>query len=99
MAEHAGVSIATVSRVLQGSTVVAEGTRAKVLDAVEALHYVALGAARSLAVRHHEAFGLVLPELTGPYFSEMLMGFETRSAELGQSVTLLLANGRADLPR
>jgi LacI family transcriptional regulator len=93
------VSIATVSRVLQGSTVVSDATRQKVLEAVEALHYVPLGAARSLAVRHHEAYGLVIPELTGPYYSELLMGFETRAAELGQSVILLLANGKSDLPR
>jgi LacI family transcriptional regulator len=99
VAERAGVSIATVSRVLQGSTVVSEAARQKVLDAVDALHYVPVGAARSLAVRHHEAYGLVLPELTGPYYSELLMGFETRAAELGQSVVLLLANGKSDLPR
>ena len=98
VAERAGVSIATVSRVLQGRAVVSGATRQKVLDAVEALHYVPLGAARSLAVRHHEAYGLVIPELTGPYYSELLMGFETRAAELGQSVVLLLANGKSDVP-
>ncbi|TQM57183.1 LacI family DNA-binding transcriptional regulator [Humibacillus xanthopallidus] len=98
VAERAGVSIATVSRVLQGRAVVSEATRQKVLEAVDALHYVPLGAARSLAVRHHEAYGLVIPELTGPYYSELLMGFETRAAELGQSVILLLANGKSDVP-
>ena len=99
VADLAGVSIATVSRVLQGSTVVAEGTRAKVLAAVEDLDYVPLGAARSLAVRRHEAHGLVLPELSGPYYSELLMGFESRAAELGQSVTVLLGRGKRDLTR
>ncbi|MFC5289957.1 LacI family DNA-binding transcriptional regulator [Actinokineospora guangxiensis] len=97
VADRAGVSIATVSRVLQGGTVVAERTREKVLAAVEELGYVPLGAARSLAVRHHEAHGLVLPELSGPYYSELLMGFEARAAELGQSVVLVLTNGRRDL--
>ena len=84
VAALAGVSIASVSRVLQGSTAVSDRTRVKVLAAVEQLNYVPLGAARSLAVRHHEAHGLVLPELTGPYYSELLMGFESRAAELGQ---------------
>ena len=97
VAERAGVSIATVSRVLQGSTVVSDKTRAKVLAAVEELNYVPLGAARSLAVRQHEAVGLVLPELTGPYYAELLLGFETRAAELGQSVLLLLSEGKRDL--
>ena len=99
VAEHAGVSIATVSRVLQGAGTVSAKTTQKVLDAVEELNYVPLGAARSLAVRHHEAHGLVLPELSGPYYSELLMGFESRAAELGQSVTLMLTDGKADLAR
>ena len=99
VAERAGVSIASVSRVLQGSTAVSEKTRRRVLDAAEELKYVPLAAARSLAVRHHEAHGLVLPELTGPYYSELLMGFESRAADLGQSVVLMLAEGKDDLPR
>ncbi len=99
VADRAGVSIASVSRVLQGSAVVSDSTRRKVLDAVAELNYVPLGAARSLAVRHHEAHGLVLPELTGPYYSELLLGFESRAAELGQSVLVLLAAGKRDLGR
>lgn len=97
VADLAGVSIATVSRVLQGVTVVAETTRQKVLAAVEELGYVPLGAARSLAVRHHEAHGLVLPELSGPYYAELLMGFEARAAEHAQSVVLVLTDNRTDL--
>ncbi|MDX3663074.1 LacI family DNA-binding transcriptional regulator [Streptomyces sp. ID05-26A] len=97
VADRAGVSIATVSRVLQGVTVVAETTRQKVLAAVDELGYVPLGAARSLAVRHHEAHGLVLPELSGPYYAELLMGFEARAAELAQSVVLVLTDSRTDL--
>src|SRR5687768_15205918 len=91
VADRAGVSIATVSRVLHGSSLVSEKTRLKVLDAVEELDYLPSGAARSLAVRHHATYGLVLPELSGPYYAELLVGFETRAAELGQSVMLLLA--------
>lgn len=98
VAERAGVSIASVSRVLQGSQAVSDKTRKRVLEAAEELRYVPLAAARSLAVRHHEAHGLVLPELSGPYYSELLMGFESRAAELGQSVVLMLAEGKTDLP-
>jgi LacI family transcriptional regulator len=99
VADRAQVSIATVSRVLQGSHAVSEATRAKVLTAVDELKYVPLSAARSLAVRRHEAQGLVLPELSGPYYSELLMGFESRAADLGQSVVLMLAEGKKDLTR
>jgi len=97
VAQHAGVSIASVSRVMQGSATVSEATRRRVLDAADALNYVPTGAARSLAVRHHEAQALVLPELAGPYYSELLMGFEARAAELGHGVLLLQAAGRQDL--
>jgi LacI family transcriptional regulator len=97
VAEAAGVSIATVSRVFRRPEAVSAKTRAKVLDAASRLNYVPLGAARSLAVRHHEASGLVLPELRGPYYSELLMGFEARTAELGHSVVLALADGKHDL--
>ena len=96
VAEAAGVSIASVSRVLQGSRAVSDSTRSKVLEAAARLNYVPLGAARSLAVGQHEAQGLVLPMLTGPYYSELLVGFEARAAELGQSVVLALPDARRD---
>ena len=98
VATHAGVSIATVSRVLQGSPLVSEGTRSKVLAAVEDLDYLPSGAARSLAVRQHDTLGLVLPELNGPYYAELLVGFETRAAELHQSVMLVLVGTKNDRP-
>lgn len=99
VADSAGVSIATVSRVLHGSTAVSPRTRDKVLSAVDRLDYVPSGAARSLAARQFEAHGLVLPELRGPYYSELLLGFEARAAELEQSVVVVLADGNRDLGR
>ncbi len=90
VADAAGVSIATVSRVVQGSGAVSERTRTKVLEAIDRLDYMPLAAARSLAVRHHEALGLVLPELDGPYFSELLMGFEEAAAALDLSIVVSL---------
>ena len=99
VADQAGVSIATVSRVLQGSSLVSERTTRKVLDAVAQLDYLPSGAARSLAVRHHATYGLVLPELRGPYYAELLVGFETRAADLDQSVMLVLADTKDDRDR
>ncbi len=99
VAERAAVSIATVSRVLQGAASVSERTRQRVLDAVDELRYVPSGAARSLAVRHHETHGLVLPELSGPYYAELLVGFENRAAELKQSVILMLTGAKKDPAR
>lgn len=92
VAQLAGVSIATVSRVLQGSDATTTRTRANVLAAIEELDYVPLRAARSLAVKRTAAHGIVLPDLSGPYYSELLMGYETAAAQLGQSVVLSLTN-------
>jgi len=92
VAESAGVSIATVSRVLQGTNRVAEPTRQRVLDAARDLDYLPRGSARALAAKKHEAVGLMVPELTGPYFAELLVGFETAAAELGLSVALVMTN-------
>ncbi len=92
VAQLAGVSIATVSRVLQGTRATSPQTRVKVLRAVEELDYVPLQAARSLAVHRHEAHGIVVPDLIGPYYSELLMGYESAAAELGQSVVVVVAH-------
>jgi len=99
VAKLAGVSIATVSRVLQGSRTASPQARANVLRAVEDLDYVPLRAARSLAVQRHAANGLVVPDLVGPYHSELLMGYESAAAQLGQSVVLVVTNAREDPTR
>ena len=99
VAQLAGVSIATVSRVLQGTKGTSPQTRANVLRAVEKLDYVPLQAARSLAVHRHEAHGFILPDLIGPYYSELLMGYESAAAELGQSVVIVVAHPSEEATR
>jgi LacI family transcriptional regulator len=90
VAARAEVSIATVSRVFQGSDKVASGTRDRVLTAASALDYAPDGAARSLAAKRTQVLGLVLPELKGSYYTELLNGLDAAAAELGHSVMLLL---------
>lgn len=94
VAERAGVSIATVSRVLQGTNHVASATRDRVLDAARQLDYLPRGSARALAAKKHEAVGLMLPGLSGPYFADLLVGFETAAADRGLSVALLMTDER-----
>ncbi len=96
VAERAGVSISTVSRVLRGSVPVTEATRGRVLDAVAALKYVPSAAASRLAAKRQPALGLVLPHLEGEYYSELLIGFELAAAELGYTVAVTLADPRSD---
>lgn len=96
VAERAGVSISTVSRVLRGSVPVTEPTRRRVLDAARDLKYVPSGAASSLATQRQPTLGLVLPHLEGEYYAGLLIDFELAAAELGYSVAVTLANPRSD---
>lgn len=89
------MSIATVSRVLSSPDKVAARTREKVERAIGALNYVPHGAARSLAVRSQEAYGLVLPELRGSYYADLLFGFESAASERGASVVVVLTLDKA----
>ncbi|HEX7349378.1 LacI family DNA-binding transcriptional regulator [Brachybacterium sp.] len=91
VAERAGVSIATVSRTFGDPSKVALRTRDAVLEAARELRYVPAAAARALAVRRSKALGVVLPHIAGPYYAELLVGFEVAASELGLSVVLVLA--------
>ncbi|MDQ1664798.1 MAG: LacI family transcriptional regulator [Actinomycetota bacterium] len=94
VADRARVSIATVSRVLRGTTPVADETRRRVLAAVDELRFTPSRSARSLAEGQHAANGIVFPDLSGPYFAEVVLGYEEVAAELGRSVLILTTHGR-----
>jgi len=96
VAREAGVSIATVSRVMRDSDTVRPATRARVLLAAQELEYIPSQLGRQLAERRHAANGIVFPDLSGPYFAEVVLGYEAVAAELGRSVLILSTNGRAD---
>lgn len=97
VAQRAGVSIATVSYVLNGTGTVTEATRQRVLKAVEELNYEPSHAARSLRSRSY-TFGLALPALPGrladPTLAEVLAGLAEAAGECGY--TLLLATPSVD---
>jgi LacI family transcriptional regulator len=98
VAAHAGVSIATVSRVMRGTVPVAPETRRRVLASVNDLRFTPSALGRSLAEGRHAANGIVFPDLSGPYFAEVIMGYEDVAGELGRSVLILSTHGRADAP-
>ncbi len=76
VARQAGVSIATVSRVLNASTPVDPVTAARVQEAIRQLNYVPRPAARILASQKTNTIGLLLPEISGAFFPPMLKGIE-----------------------
>ena len=69
VAARAGVSVATVSRVLNGIAVVREETSRDVRAAAKFLRYVPNVAARSLSIRRSQTIGIVLPDVHGEFFS------------------------------
>jgi LacI family transcriptional regulator len=76
VAREAGVSTATVSRIFNGSTRVSEDARLRVWAAASALDYWPNEAARSLTTSRTQTLGVLLPDLHGEFFSEVLRGID-----------------------
>ena len=92
VAEHCGVSRATVSLVLNDSPLVAAKTRDRVRQAMADLGYVYNRAAASLRTRHSDAIGVVLTNITNPYFAEFAAGLQDALTRSG-TVPLLAVSG------
>lgn len=88
VAKHAGVSQATVSRVLNGSTYVNEEKRAAVLSACAELGFVPNGAARALTMRKTMTFGAVVPNVANDAFALSMAAFHDRIKGAGYSLLL-----------
>lgn len=76
VAREAAVSVATVSRAVNESHLVASGTLARVRQVASRLGYVPHGAARSLVTRRTGTIGVLLPDLYGEFFSEVIRGID-----------------------
>ncbi len=88
VARAAGVSTATVSRVLNHSDRVQAETAGKVLATMQELGYVPQAAARNLASRKTNTIGLLLPSIGEDFFAQMMRGIETRVAEAGYDLLI-----------
>jgi LacI family transcriptional regulator len=93
VARRAQVSVASVSRALNNLANVSEHTRARVADAVRELGYVPHAGARSLSLARTNAIGVVLPDLHGEFFSEIVRGMDKEASSRGY--LLLLSNTHA----
>jgi LacI family transcriptional regulator len=94
VARLAGVSVATVSRVLNASAPVQADTRARVLQVARELRFAPNGAARTLSRRRAGALGVILPDLYGEFFSELLRGIDQEAQRAGHS--LLVSSSHHD---
>lgn len=92
VAHLAGVSIATVSRVLNNYVSVTQQTRRRVLDAMEQLGYNRNEVARSLKIRQTRTIGIIAPELSNVFFMEVIEAMESILAPLGYSMIIGSSN-------
>lgn len=88
MAKLAGVSTATVSYVLNGSRGMSEKTKKLVYDAVEQLNYKPDMIARSMTKNETKQLSLMINDITNPFYSEIVMGFEAAAIEKGYFVNV-----------
>lgn len=93
VSQRANVSMATVSRVLTGNAPVADATRQRVLRAVRELGYSPNAFARSLATNRSGGIGVVINDLSSPYFAPMLQGIESVVEPMG--FHLMVSSGHA----
>lgn len=86
VAKRAGVSMMTVSRVINKNSHVSERTRASVLKAIEELSYRPNKVARGLATRRNQMIAYVVSNLANPFFAAVNMGIQNVSVERGYTV-------------
>lgn len=88
VAKLAGVSPATVSRVLNKTHYIAAATEKRVLEAVSQLNYYKNVHAKRLSTGQSDLFGLVISEIANPYFPEIIRGFQAAAWDQGFDVLL-----------
>ncbi len=88
IAQECGVSIATVSRVLNGTAPVSHATRSRVNAAIEKYSYTPNGFARGLSRRKSMTLGVIMPDIANPYFAGMFQEIENAAYEAQYSVLL-----------
>jgi DNA-binding LacI/PurR family transcriptional regulator len=89
LAKYAGVSAGTVSNVISGSTQVSERSRQKVEEAIRALNYRPNLIARSLKTNRTNTLGIVVPDITIPFFPKIIRGAESAARERGYFLMVL----------
>jgi len=95
VAREAGVSVASASRALNGLANVTDATRERVLGAAARLRYVPHTGARTLSTRRTDTIGVMLPDLHGEFFSEIIRGADLAARERGLHLLVSTSHGDA----
>jgi LacI family transcriptional regulator len=90
VAQRAGVSATTVSYVLTGSRFVRPDTKARILRAIEELHYEPDHIARSLRAKRTMTVGMIISDITNPFYADIVRGVEDVLS--GRHYSLILCN-------
>lgn len=88
VAEEAGVSISTVSKVINRTGNISERTRRNVLQVMDELNYHPSVVASALTGKQTKIIGLLIPDISNPFFAEVARSIEDRSYELGFHVMI-----------
>ena len=86
IANEAGVSATTVSRVLNNKPDVSDQTKQRIEQVIDELNYNPNGIARGLVLNKTHTLGLVIPDISNPFFPEVAKGIEDKAKKLGYSV-------------
>jgi LacI family transcriptional regulator len=92
----AGLSTATVSRVINNSPLVTKRTRARVLKAIQALGYHPSRAARTLSRKRSDMIAVIFPEIASGFYTEVLRGIDEVAGEHNFHLTTAFAHGQRD---
>jgi LacI family transcriptional regulator len=95
VAERAGVSISTVSHVINNTRAVSDDVRRRVLEIIDEMRYVPSAVARSLKNDKTNTIGVLVPNSSNPYFAELIRWIEDAAFESGYHIILCNAHGDA----
>jgi len=96
VAREAGVSMATVSRVVNGNPNVKPSTRKKVTDVIDRLNYRPNAVARGLASKKTTTVGVIIPDVTNLYFSSLARGIDDIASMYNYNIILANSDGERD---
>ena len=97
VAKASGVSVATVSYVLNNSGSVGDAVKERVRQVVKELGYRPNQSAKAMRTGKTQTLGLILPDLCNPFFPELAQSVENAAREAGYSVFLIDAQGKGEI--
>lgn len=92
VAKRAKVSIATVSRVINNQSSVSPDTAARVREAIDELGYVPNRTAKALVSGHSHILGMIVSDITNPFFPDIIQGFEEVAIKNGYEILTVSSN-------